>query len=33
MAKLGKFKVSGMKEFRFKLKYLQDPFAFVESCA
>lgn len=33
MAKLGKFKVSGMKEFRDKLKKLQDPDAFVESCA
>lgn len=33
MAKLGKFKASGMKEFRDKLKKLQDPDAFVESCA
>ena len=33
MAKLGKFKVSGMKEFRDKLKKLQDPDVFVESCA
>lgn len=33
MAKLGKFKASGMKEFREKLKKLQDPDAFVESCA
>ena len=33
MAKLGKFKVSGMKEFRDKLKKLQDPDDFVESCA
>ena len=33
MAKLGKFKASGMKEFRDKLKELQDPDVFVESCA
>ena len=33
MAKLGKFKASGMKEFRDKLKKLQDPDVFVESCA
>ena len=33
MAKLGKIKASGMKEFRDKLKKLQDPDAFVESCA
>lgn len=33
MAKLGKFKASGMKEFRDKLKKLQDPDVFVEACA
>ena len=33
MAKLGKFKASGMKEFRDKLNKLQDPDVFVESCA
>lgn len=33
MAKLGKFKASGMKEFRDKLKKLQYPDVFVESCA
>ena len=33
MAKLGKFKASGIKEFRDKLKKLQDPDAVVESCA
>lgn len=33
MAKMGKFKVSGMKEFSEKLNKLQDPDAFVEACA
>ena len=33
MAKMGKFKVTGLKEFTEKLNKLQDPDAFVESCA
>lgn len=33
MGKMGKFKASGMKEFAEKLNKLQDPNAFVESCA
>lgn len=32
MARMGKFKASGMKEFRDKLNKLQDPDVFVESC-
>lgn len=33
MAKMGKFKVKGLKEFQKSLEKIQDPDAFVESCA
>jgi len=33
MAKMGRFDVRGLKEFQKQLEKLQDPDAFVESCA
>lgn len=33
MAKMGKFKVKGLKEFQENLEKVQDPDAFVEACA
>lgn len=33
MAKMGKFKVKGLKEFQKNLEKIQDPDAFVEACA
>ncbi len=33
MAKMGNFDIDGLKKFRDELNKLQDPDAFVESCA
>jgi hypothetical protein len=33
MAKMGKFDIRGMKDFEKKLKSMENPDAFVESCA